>query len=86
MSVNGVKNHVNLLSWLVSGALYSTMYLLPMVMILKHFMPPTVVPFLSHGNAFLVWLALFIHICHVIAFGFHLSSYFWKRESFLNNC
>ncbi|KAH0563705.1 hypothetical protein KQX54_004911 [Cotesia glomerata] len=46
--------------------------------LLKHFMPPKVKPFLLYGNAFIVWIALFLHTCHVIAFGYHISSYFWK--------
>ncbi|KAH0557433.1 hypothetical protein KQX54_005911 [Cotesia glomerata] len=78
MSVNGLKTSINMLSWLISGALYSTTYLLPIVVLLKHFMPPKVKPFLLYGNAFIVWIALFLHTCHVIAFGYHISSYFWK--------
>ncbi|KAK0158992.1 hypothetical protein PV328_009925 [Microctonus aethiopoides] len=78
MSVNGVSNRLNLLSWFVSAAIWSTSYLMPIVLILKHFMPPTVLPFLMYGNPFLLWLALFIHTCHLLAFGYHLSSYFWK--------
>ncbi|XP_014296992.1 phospholipid-transporting ATPase ABCA1 [Microplitis demolitor] len=78
MSVNGLKTRMNLLSWLVSGAIYSTTYLLPIVLLLKHFMPPKVRPFLLYGDAFIVWIALFIHACHVITFGYHISSYFWK--------
>ncbi|KAK0162596.1 hypothetical protein PV327_006362 [Microctonus hyperodae] len=78
MSVNGVSNRLNLLSWFVSAAIWSTSYLMPIVLILKHFMPPTVLPFLMYGNPFLLWLILFIHILHLLAFGLHLSSYFWK--------
>ncbi|XP_063977334.1 uncharacterized protein LOC135162614 [Diachasmimorpha longicaudata] len=78
MSVNGVSTKMNLFSWLTSGAIFSTCYLAPIVLIMKHFMPPQVVPFLTYGNPFIVWLVLFIHCWHVLAFGYHLSSYFWK--------
>uniref|UniRef100_A0A0C9QB95 ABCA3_5 protein n=1 Tax=Fopius arisanus TaxID=64838 RepID=A0A0C9QB95_9HYME len=78
MSVNGVSTKMNLFSWLISGAIFSTCYLAPIVLIMKHFMPPEVIPFLTYGNPFIVWLVLFVHCWHVLAFGYHLSSYFWK--------
>ncbi|KAF7992262.1 hypothetical protein HCN44_001587 [Aphidius gifuensis] len=78
MSVNGVKNQTNLLSWLVTGAIWSTSYLLPIVLLLKFFYPPHVAPFLDHGNPFIVWLALLLQTIQTFCFGYHLSSYFWK--------
>ncbi|XP_011306970.1 retinal-specific ATP-binding cassette transporter, partial [Fopius arisanus] len=78
MSVNGVTTGMNLFSWLLSAALFSTLYLAPFVVIMVYFGPNNAVPFLTRGNPFIVWLVLFVNICHVFSFGYHLSSYFWK--------
>lgn len=78
MSVNGVKNIQNLFSWLISGAMFSVVYLAPIVIMLKYFLPPTLLPYLLYGNSFIVWFLLTIHTCHVIAFGMHITAYFWK--------
>lgn len=81
MSVNGVKNIQNLFSWLISGVMFSIVYLAPIVIMLKYFLPPTLLPYLIYGNSFVVWLLLTVHACHVIAFGMHITAYLWKRES-----
>ncbi|XP_043287897.1 phospholipid-transporting ATPase ABCA1-like [Venturia canescens] len=78
MSVNGVKNHQNLFSWLISGVLFSTVYLSPIIVMLKYDILPNIVPYLIYGNSFIIWLVLTVHACHVIAFGMHVTAYLWK--------
>ncbi|XP_011306963.1 retinal-specific ATP-binding cassette transporter [Fopius arisanus] len=81
MSVNGVTAKMNLLSWFTSAAVFSTFYLAPFVIIMRHFMPPEVVPFLSFGDPFIVWFVLLVNLCHTISFGYHMSSHFWKPSN-----
>ncbi|XP_015109411.1 ATP-binding cassette sub-family A member 2 isoform X2 [Diachasma alloeum] len=81
MFVNGVTARMNLLSWFMSAVVLSTFYLAPFVLIMRHFMPPDVIPFLTFGNPFIVWMVLFINFCHMLSFGYHLSSYFWKPSN-----
>ncbi|XP_015109409.1 retinal-specific ATP-binding cassette transporter [Diachasma alloeum] len=78
MSVNGVTTKMNLFSWFVTGAVFSIFYLVPFVVIMGHFGPNRVIPFLTHGDPVIVWLVFFFNFCHVLSFGYHLSSYFWK--------
>lgn len=80
MSVNGVSGKMNLFSWFLSAAVFSTCYLAPIVIIMRYFMPPKITPFLTYGNPLIVWMVLFMNLCHMIALGYHLSSYFWKRK------
>ncbi|XP_066601076.1 phospholipid-transporting ATPase ABCA3-like [Prorops nasuta] len=78
MNLNGIKLYQNLLSWLVSGLMSSTLYLIPITVLFKNTLSSNVEPFLYYGNSFLFWLAMTIHIAHLLAFGYHIAAYFSK--------
>lgn len=80
MSVNGVRNVQNLLSWLISGVMFSVVYLAPIVIMLKYFLPPMLLTYLTYSNGFIVWIVLTIHVCHIMAFAMHTTAYLWRRE------
>ncbi|XP_033219462.1 retinal-specific phospholipid-transporting ATPase ABCA4-like isoform X2 [Belonocnema kinseyi] len=77
ISMNGVKNYENLLSWLMSGLFFSILYILPRLILFKiSFSQAT--PYLYFGNIFLVGVMHYVHIVHLLAFGYHIASYFSK--------
>uniref|UniRef100_A0A6V7M8L4 ABC transporter domain-containing protein n=1 Tax=Bracon brevicornis TaxID=1563983 RepID=A0A6V7M8L4_9HYME len=78
MAVNGVSNAKNLFSWLVSALIFGLLYLIPMIVILKHLTVSDKAPFLNNGDPFITGLAFFIHLFHLFTFGYHVSAYFWK--------
>lgn len=81
MTMNGVKVVYNLLSWLISGVLFSNLYIIPTIILFKHtFNEIAVVPYLHYGNAFIFWLTFIAHIFHLISFGMHVAAYFAKRK------
>ncbi|XP_033225197.1 phospholipid-transporting ATPase ABCA1-like isoform X2 [Belonocnema kinseyi] len=73
MAQNGIKFHMNLCSWLVSGILYSLFYTTVITISITEAFDN---PFLFHGNSFIIWLFLIFHTAHLIAFGMHIASYF----------
>lgn len=78
--MNGVKTSWNLLSWLISGLLFSIFYISPVVILFKTTFSSKIYPFLYYSNGFLFWLFLFLHMSHLLMFGMHVTSYFSKRE------
>ncbi|XP_051164051.1 phospholipid-transporting ATPase ABCA3-like [Leptopilina boulardi] len=77
MAMNGVKNYQNLLSWLISGLLFSILYIIPRLILLSICFV-SCQPFLHYGNVILVAIMHFLNILHILSFGYHVSSYFSK--------
>lgn len=80
MAMNGVKLSYNLLSWLITGILFSTFYVVPITILFKITFSTNVVAFLHYGNVFIFWLVFTAHISHLITFGMHIAAYFTKRK------
>ncbi|KZC13655.1 PREDICTED: ATP-binding cassette sub-family A member 1-like [Dufourea novaeangliae] len=78
MSMNGVKQYMNLLSWLTTGILFSIFYIVPIIVLFKNTFSGNVDPYLYYSNTFIFWLILTVHVAHLISFGMHVSAYFSK--------
>ncbi|KAJ8686326.1 hypothetical protein QAD02_022120 [Eretmocerus hayati] len=83
MSMNGVSNASSLLSWLVSGVIYITIFCtLPLMIGLSmskfYASHHDMIFFMHRSNMFLFWTAFTIHIAHSVAFSLHVSAYFSK--------
>ncbi|XP_012054736.1 PREDICTED: ATP-binding cassette sub-family A member 1 [Atta cephalotes] len=78
MAMNGVKLVYNLLSWLITGILMSTIYIIPTIILFKNTFSDNVEALLEYGNAFIFWLLFTAHIAHLITFGMHIGAYFSK--------
>ncbi|XP_011050473.1 PREDICTED: ATP-binding cassette sub-family A member 1-like isoform X1 [Acromyrmex echinatior] len=78
MAMNGVKLVYNLLSWLITGILMSTIYIIPIIILFKNTFSDNVEALLEYGNAFIFWLLFTVHIAHLITFGMHIAAYFSK--------
>ncbi|XP_033219403.1 phospholipid-transporting ATPase ABCA1-like isoform X2 [Belonocnema kinseyi] len=76
MSMSGVKNYQNLLSWLISGLFFSILYIVPRIALLKITFSSENEPYLNFGDVYLVATMHFVHIVHLLAFGFHITVYF----------
>lgn len=87
MAMNGVKQIYNLLSWLTTGILFSTLYVVPTIILFKNTFHSYVEPYLYYGDAFVFWLLFTMNVTHLITFGMHIAAYFSKRKlhSFTNN-
>lgn len=77
MAMNGVPNYLNLLSWLLSGLIFSLFYTIPAIIFLNKQLKNEV-PFLTNGNSFIFWLILTLHAAHLFSFGMHVSAYFTR--------
>ena len=75
MALNGIKFHINLCSWFVSGILYSLFYTTIIIIVMTEAFS---YPILLYGNSFIIWIFLFFHVAHLIAFGMHIAAYFSK--------
>lgn len=81
MAMNGVKQLYNLLSWLLTGILFSNLYIIPIIILFKStFNKEGVVAYLHYGNSFIFWLLFTANIAHLITFGMHVAAYFSKRK------
>ncbi|CAK9811271.1 Phospholipid-transporting ATPase ABCA3 [Anthophora quadrimaculata] len=78
MAMNGVKTYQNLLSWLITGTVFSILYVVPVIILFKNTFSGNVDPYLYYSNAFIFWLVLTIHVIHLISFGMHVAAYFSK--------
>ncbi|XP_029158875.1 LOW QUALITY PROTEIN: retinal-specific ATP-binding cassette transporter-like [Nylanderia fulva] len=78
MAMNGVKMAYNLLSWLITGILFSIIYTVPIIILFKNTFSTNVEAYLQYGNAFIFWLVFTAHIGHLITFGMHIAAYFSK--------
>lgn len=80
MAMNGVKLFYNLLSWLITGILFSTLYVVPITILFTITFSTNVEAYLYYGNKFLFWFIFTTHISHLITFGMHIAAYFTKRK------
>ncbi|XP_058807246.1 phospholipid-transporting ATPase ABCA1-like isoform X2 [Phymastichus coffea] len=78
MSMNGVPTYLNLLSWLISGLIFSLSYVSALIILFNFAFTDNVRPYLYFGNSFIFWLVLILHVGHLITFGMHISAYFSK--------
>ncbi|XP_044010225.1 phospholipid-transporting ATPase ABCA3-like [Aphidius gifuensis] len=81
MSLNGIKDWMSLLSWLVTGVIWNFLLLIPIVLMLKFSWVPESNAFMEKGNPVLIFMAFSLHIVHLLCFGYHVASYFnkpWK--------
>lgn len=78
--MNGVKLYQNLLSWLITGSIFSILYVIPLIILFKNTFSTRVDPYLYYSNAFLFWILMTVHIVHLISFGMHIAAYFSKRK------
>ncbi|XP_043500226.1 ATP-binding cassette sub-family A member 7-like [Polistes fuscatus] len=78
MAMNGVKLYQNLLSWLISGFIFSIFYIIPLIILFKNTFSTRVNPILYYSDAFLFWILMTMHIIHLISFGMHVAAYFSK--------
>ncbi|XP_058807201.1 ATP-binding cassette sub-family A member 17-like [Phymastichus coffea] len=78
MSMNGVPNYLNLLSWLTTGIIFSLLYIVPVVFILCYAATEQSTRFFEYANSFIVFLVLTLNVAHLIAFGMHVSAYFTR--------
>lgn len=78
MAMNGVPTYLNLLSWLVSGLIFSISYVSSLIILFNFAFTKNVHPYLYYGNSFIFWLVLIFHVGHLITFGMHISAYFSK--------
>lgn len=85
MTMNGVPNYMNLLSWLVSGVIYAGVYITFFVLGFKFLFSQNVDPYLYYGNTFIIWLLLMFNVAHLITFGLHVSSYLGRRKFFVSS-
>jgi len=80
MAMNGVKSFYNLLSWLITGIIFSSFYIVPTIILFKNTFTMNVEAYLQYGNGFISWLLFTAHIAHLISFGMHVAAYFSKRK------
>lgn len=82
MAMNGVKQLYNLLSWLLTGILFSTLYIIPTIILFKNTFNKDegVEAYLHYGNPFIFWLVFTANIAHLISFGMHVAAYFSERK------
>jgi len=80
MAMNGVKLAYNLLSWLIIGILFSTIYIIPIIILFKNTFSTNVEAYLEYGNGFIIWLLFTTHVTHLITFGMHIAAYFSRRK------
>lgn len=80
MAMNGVKLSYNLLSWLITGILFSILYVVPITILFKITFSANVEAYLHYGNGFIFWLIFTTHIGHLITFGMHIAAYFTRRK------
>ncbi|XP_011705647.1 PREDICTED: ABC transporter A family member 2-like, partial [Wasmannia auropunctata] len=80
MAMNGVKVVYNLFSCLITGILFSTIYIVPIVIIFKNTFSHNVDAYLKYGNGFIFWLLITTHVTHLITFGMHVAAYFSKPQ------
>jgi len=80
MGMNGVKLAYNLLSWLIIGILFSTIYIIPIIILFKNTFSTNVEAYLEYGNGFIFWLLFTAHVTHLITFGMHIAAYFSRRK------
>lgn len=78
MAMNGVPTYLNLLSWLVSGLIFSVSYVSALIILFNVSFTDNVHPYIYYGNSFIFWLVLILHVGHLITFGMHISAYFSK--------
>ncbi|XP_014205590.1 ATP-binding cassette sub-family A member 1-like [Copidosoma floridanum] len=78
MAMNGVPTYLSLLSWLVSGLIFSLSYVTALIVSFNFAFTDNVHPYLYYGNSFIFWLVLILHVGHLITFGMHISAYFSK--------
>ncbi|XP_017755068.1 PREDICTED: ATP-binding cassette sub-family A member 1-like [Eufriesea mexicana] len=78
MAMNGVKQYQNLLSWLITGTVFSIFYIIPMIILFKNTFSANVDPYLYYSNTYIFWLILTAHVAHLISFGMHVAAYFSK--------
>ncbi|XP_053973007.1 retinal-specific phospholipid-transporting ATPase ABCA4-like isoform X1 [Hylaeus volcanicus] len=78
MAMNGVKQYQNLLSWLITGIIFSIFYIIPILILFKNTFTGNVDPYLYYSNTFIFWLILTAHVAHLISFGMHIAAYFSK--------
>ncbi|XP_008203603.1 phospholipid-transporting ATPase ABCA1 isoform X2 [Nasonia vitripennis] len=78
MAMNGVPTYLNLLSWLVSGLIFSVSYVSALIFLFNIAFTDNVHPYLYYGNSFIFWIVLILHVGHLITFGMHISAYFSK--------
>ncbi|XP_076222279.1 ATP-binding cassette sub-family A member 17 isoform X2 [Nomia melanderi] len=78
MAMNGVKHYQNLLSWLITGILFSIFYIVPITVLFENTFSDNVEPYLHYSNSFIFWLILTVHVAHLISFGMHVAAYFSK--------
>ncbi|XP_076288268.1 phospholipid-transporting ATPase ABCA3 isoform X2 [Lasioglossum baleicum] len=76
MAMNGVKQYQHLLSWLITGIMFSSFYVIPIIVLFKNTFSKNVEPYLYYSNTFIFWLILTIHVAHLISFGMHVAAYF----------
>lgn len=74
--MNGVKAHINFLSWIISGTVLGTVANAISVIVLKVYFSPLQLPFYYYSNGFILWLTLYINFINVYAFCLHVASYF----------
>lgn len=80
MAMNGVKQYQNLLSWLLTGIIFSVFYTVPVIILFRNTFSGNVDPYLYYSNTFIFWLILTVHVAHLILFGMHVAAYFSKRK------
>lgn len=80
MAMNGVKLAYNLFSWLITGVIFSTIYIVPTIILFETTFTKNVEAFLQYGNGFIFWLLFTTHVTHLITFGMHVAAYFSKRR------
>ncbi|XP_012538072.1 phospholipid-transporting ATPase ABCA1 [Monomorium pharaonis] len=78
MTMNGVKLAYNLFSWLITGLLVSTVYIIPAIILFKNTFSQNVEAYLQYSNGFIFWLLFTTHVAHLITFGMHIAAYFSK--------
>ncbi|XP_014231053.1 ATP-binding cassette sub-family A member 3-like isoform X1 [Trichogramma pretiosum] len=78
MAMNGVPTYLNLLSWLISGLIFSVSYVTALILLFNIAFTENVHPYLYYGNSFIFWLTLILHVGHLLTFGMHISAYFSK--------
>ncbi|XP_058807215.1 retinal-specific phospholipid-transporting ATPase ABCA4-like [Phymastichus coffea] len=78
MSMNGISNSSNLLSWIVSGLVLLTVFCVIPTVALLISSSGEGMPFVKYGNPLILFLTLFLYVVDMLAFGMHLSAYFTK--------
>ncbi|XP_039306683.1 retinal-specific phospholipid-transporting ATPase ABCA4 isoform X2 [Solenopsis invicta] len=82
MAMNGVKLACNLFSWLITGLLVSTIYIIPIIILFKNTFSKNVEALLKYSDGFIFWLLFTTHVAHLITFGMHIAAYFSKPNEF----